>query len=245
MSPIHTRNHGKRYRYYASNKGDGSKEPALRLPAGDLDHAVRSGLRSLLADAKRISQLDVEPAQHASLIASFGALASSIGGLGIGELRKLLVQAQLRVTVTGDAVRAEIDLASISAWVGVDLDVHEVIAIPIAASRSTWGHEPRLRLDPPTGAPAGDHNLIQLIVRGFNARDQLLAMSREDTKAMPVTQHRHLERTARLAYIAPDIVTAILDGRQPKLVTARFLSRLGALPLAWPDQRKLLGFVPT
>lgn len=58
---------------------------------------------------------------------------------------------------------------------------------------------------------------------------------------MPVTQHRHLERTARLAYIAPDIVNAIHDGRQPRQVTARFLSRLGALPLAWRDQRKFQG----
>ena len=29
MSPYHTRNHGRRYSYYASNPGDGSKEPAL------------------------------------------------------------------------------------------------------------------------------------------------------------------------------------------------------------------------
>lgn len=60
MSPIHTRNHGKRYRYYASNKSDGSKEPALRLPAGDLDHAIRVGLRSYLADAQQISRLSVD-----------------------------------------------------------------------------------------------------------------------------------------------------------------------------------------
>lgn len=38
------------------------------------------------------------------------------------------------------------------------------------------------------------------------------------------------------------IIKAILDGRQPRQVTARFLSRLGALSLAWSDQRKLLGF---
>lgn len=244
MSPIHTRNHGKRYRYYASNKGDGSKEPALRLPAGDLDHAIRSGLRTFLADAHRISQLDVDPAQLAKLITSFGALASSLDCMVVAELRKLLLQAQLRVTVTDEAVTAEFDLASLAAWVGVEIEVREAITLPVAASHSSWGHEPRLRLDPPAGAPAGDPNLVQLIARGFTARDQLLAMARDDTLAMPVTQHRHLERTARLAYLAPDIIKAILDGRQPRQVTARSLSRLGALPLAWSDQRKFLGLRP-
>ena len=242
MSPIHTRNHGKRYRYYASHRGDGSKEPALRLPAGDLDNALRAGLRAFLGNAGRISQLDVDPAKRADLITSFGALASSIEGLAIAELRKLLQQVQLRVTVTRDALEAELDLAALAAWVGVDIDPAEPIALPVSASPSTWGHEPRLRLDPPAGVPSCDSNLIQLIARGFAARDQLLAMTEDAVRAMPGTQLRHLERIARLAYLAPDIIKAILDGQQPKQVTARFLSRLGALPLAWSDQRKMLHF---
>lgn len=57
MTPIHSRNHSKRYRYYASHKGDGTKVAALRLPAGDLGHCVRSALRSFLSDAQQISQL--------------------------------------------------------------------------------------------------------------------------------------------------------------------------------------------
>ena len=242
MSPIHTHNHGKRYRYYASHKGDGSKEPALRLPAGDLDHTVRTEMRSFLADAQRVSKLNVDPAQHANLIASFSALAGNLDGMAVVELHKLLHQAQLRVTVTREAVRAEFDLASLAAWVGVDLDEHRTIALSIATSRATWGHEPRLRLDPPAGAPANDPHLVQLIARGFAARDQLLAMTEDDVRDMPTTQLRHLERIARLAYLAPDIIKTILDGRQPRQVTARVLSRLGALPLAWSDQRKMLGF---
>ena len=59
---------------------------------------------------------------------------------------------------------------------------------------------------------------------------------------MPATQYRHLERTARLAYLAPDIVRAIVDGRQPKSLSARTLARLGSLPLSWSEQREMLGF---
>lgn len=242
MSPIHTRNHGKRYRYYASHRGDGSKAPALRLPAGDLDHAVRSALGAFLNDAQQISQLAVDPAQHANLITSFGALAHSLDGMAIPELRKLLQQAELKVAVSRDAVSVHFNLAALAVWVGVDLDEHRTLSLSIATSQTTWGHEPRLKLDAPAGAPANDPNLVQLVARGFSARDQLLAMTQDAVRAMPGTQLRHLERIARLAYLAPDIVKAILDGRQPRQVTARYLSRLGALPLAWSEQRRMLGF---
>jgi site-specific DNA recombinase len=218
MSPIHTRNHGMRYRYYASHEGDGSKEPALRLPASGFDHAIRTALQSFLADAHRISKLDVHPVCHADLISSFGALAPRVDGTAIAELRKLLQQAQLRVSVSREAVRAKFDLASLAEWVGVDLGESQNIVLSIAASQTTWGHEPRLRLDPPIGTPANDPKLVQLLARGFAARDQLLAMTQEEVRAMPDTQPRHLERVARLAYLAPGIT------------------------LAWSDQHKILGF---
>jgi len=46
---------------------------------------------------------------------------------------------------------------------------------------------------------------------------------------------------AALGCLAPDIVTAIVEGRQPASLTARRLQDID-LPLAWPDQRALLGF---
>ena len=87
-----------------------------------------------------------------------------------------------------------------------------------------------------------DARLVELVARGFASRDQLLAMSDDDVSAMQVTQYRHLERTARLAYLAPDIVRAILEGRQPKALNARTLARLGLLPLCWSEQKAMLGF---
>ncbi len=67
-------------------------------------------------------------------------------------------------------------------------------------------------------------------------------MTPEKISTTPPAQLRHIERTARLSYLAPDIIRAILDGRQPRQVTARTLSRIGALPLSWAKQRKMLGF---
>ncbi len=51
-----------------------------------------------------------------------------------------------------------------------------------------------------------------------------------------------VSRTLTLAFISPDIVAAILAGRQPVELTAERLKRLQALPADWAGQRRLLGF---
>ncbi len=51
-----------------------------------------------------------------------------------------------------------------------------------------------------------------------------------------------VSRTLPLAFLAPDMVVAILEGRQPPDVTTEWLKRLPHLPYAWDRQRRLLGF---
>lgn len=50
-------------------------------------------------------------------------------------------------------------------------------------------------------------------------------------------------RLVRLQYLAPDIVAAILDGRQPPSLGRHQLLEC-ALPTDWALQRRLLGFPP-
>jgi site-specific DNA recombinase len=45
-----------------------------------------------------------------------------------------------------------------------------------------------------------------------------------------------------LAFLAPDIVEAILAGTQPVELTAETLTRHADLPLSWADQKRSLGF---
>ena len=52
----------------------------------------------------------------------------------------------------------------------------------------------------------------------------------------------YFTRLLRLSYLAPDITEAILDGRQPRDLTAEELLAHSRLPLAWHDQRTVLGF---
>ena len=52
----------------------------------------------------------------------------------------------------------------------------------------------------------------------------------------------YFTRLVRLSYLAPDITQALLDGRQPRDLTPEKLLDHSRLPLAWHDQRIVLGF---
>ncbi len=53
----------------------------------------------------------------------------------------------------------------------------------------------------------------------------------------------YLSRLLRLPSLAPDIVTAIINGKHPLELSAKRLMRLTLqLPTDWAEQRKLLGF---
>jgi hypothetical protein len=53
----------------------------------------------------------------------------------------------------------------------------------------------------------------------------------------------YLYSLLRLPRLAPDITTAIINGRNPPHLNAQTLMRLTPrLPAAWAEQRKLLGF---
>lgn len=51
----------------------------------------------------------------------------------------------------------------------------------------------------------------------------------------------HVRRLLRLAYLGPEIVEAIAEGRQPRSLTVKRL--LQGISLAWSDQRNELGFM--
>jgi site-specific DNA recombinase len=52
-----------------------------------------------------------------------------------------------------------------------------------------------------------------------------------------------MSRISPLAFLAPDIVKAMLDSRQPFELTVAPLKRTNELRLSWARQRETLGFV--
>ncbi len=86
--------------------------------------------------------------------------------------------------------------------------------------------------------------LIRTITR---AQDWFARLSSGETiKQLATDEHvttSFISRTVRLAFLAPDITLSILEGRQPEgLNVTRLLRDSDQLPLAWDDQRAMLGF---
>ena len=51
-----------------------------------------------------------------------------------------------------------------------------------------------------------------------------------------------MSRVLRLAFLAPNIVEAILEGTQPVTLSTKRQLLHQNLPFRWSDQRRLLGF---
>ena len=97
----------------------------------------------------------------------------------------------------------------------------------------------------PGRAARPDPTLLKLIARAHAFRDKLVqgaSASLADIARRESLTGSYFTRLIRLAYLAPDITTAILEGRQPRDLTAQTLLDHSRLPLAWPEQRSLLGF---
>ena len=88
--------------------------------------------------------------------------------------------------------------------------------------------------------------LLRIVARAHDIQTRLI----EDTSLTVHDVAREERVTAaylyillRLRWLAPDITTAIVNGRQPLRLNAKNLMRLTAhLPGDWAEQRELLGF---
>jgi DNA-directed RNA polymerase specialized sigma24 family protein len=83
--------------------------------------------------------------------------------------------------------------------------------------------------------------LIKAVARAYTWHERLL--SGEKTSLQAIAQEhgvmpRYVRRILRCAFLAPDLVEAILQGRQPPELT---LFQLCALPFDWSEQRKEFG----
>jgi hypothetical protein len=88
-----------------------------------------------------------------------------------------------------------------------------------------------------------DPSLIKAIARAHAWFEDLKkGLSYKDIASRDEIDQRHVARTVRLAFLAPDITRAILSGREPSGLTSQALVRITHLPADWNEQLNLLGF---
>ena len=238
MSPTYAVKETRRYRYYVSRAGAGESLPndrKVRVPAGELESLVIKQLAERLRSDSFIAT-EGSSAQIQEGRAELRLLAAQLEQGSMPERRAWLLAQQVAVELGSGKIRIGLDLPS------AGLHPPSRATFVIDAKLVDRGSDLRLTL-----APDGSHHLrkpdavlLKLLTHAFTARDALIS-----SKPDPLTSDYsplHRNRLARLSYLAPDIVSAIIEGRQPPSLSGRRLLRAADLPLDWQGQRALLGF---
>ena len=124
---------------------------------------------------------------------------------------------------------------------GNDRERHPtVLTIPARLKRT--GIEMRLVVEDGSEPANVDPVLVRLLVRAHAIRSRLLeepSLPLKEIAAEEGISSSYVTRLLRLAFLAPDIVTAILNGKHPPQLTANRLMDDTRLPLDWVAQREL------
>jgi len=158
---------------------------------------------------------------------SDGEVADELPGFSIPEQRKVLIDRAIKV-----------QLGKTELHLNIDDEAQPVVSLPVRMVRR--GAELKVVFESRVPQRAPDPVLLKLVAMAMSARKSLCS-----SKANQLTSQysrRYLWQLLRISFLAPDILTAIIEGRQPPSLTGRRLLRVTDLPLDWAGQRRVLGF---
>ena len=260
MTPSHAGKKSTHYRYYVSGslitKDRTETSAGLRIPAVEIEQLVSSRVHRWLLDPASIYKSTAAWLRDSSMQQRLVARAADIGKhwpeLSVARKRAVLAALIERIEVRVDQIDihlrplrlcALLDLPATPAQDVNDYEI-ELLSVPVRLRRS--GREIRMMINgTDLFAAKPDARLIKLLLR---ARRFHATLVNSECASFAVLADRegvsrsYFTRLVRLSYLAPDITQAILDGRQPPDLTAEKLLEHSRLPLAWHDQRTLLGF---
>jgi DNA invertase Pin-like site-specific DNA recombinase len=261
FTPTHAVKAGKRYRYYVSQAAiqqhRGSKRLPSRIPAHEIEAAVSSRLRAFLTSAKEIVdtlgsdgkgaasvqnliiaaqrsakdlQTESTHKQREFLQAVITALVVHEASIEIKLNRRNLIQQLATGCVNGLASR-------------IPASGNDTLSLVVDGRVKRCGGEMRLIL-------RGEHNeparvvpsMIKAVARAHHWRDLIVKGNSTGGRGLAKRfgfDERYISAIVRCAFLAPDIVEAILNGRQPANLTLAKLTT--PLPMDWGEQRRMLG----
>ena len=253
MTPSHAQRGKKRYRYYVTRHEEVDSTPAWRVNAYDLEQLICEHVAARLDDKRFVAGLgdpgksDAAAMQRSLELAN--EVARSITQAKQAERANTLAQIIDRVDLETDHIAVKLDRSGIAQAFGIQHLVlsDDSLTITIPAIRVRRGHQQRLIIpgkDDPSRQPARrDEKLIALVAEAFAARRLVEDRTGMSLAAIAAGQGKcrtRMGRMLRLSCLAPDIVTTIVEGRQPAALTVQSLSQID-LPLDWQAQRNALG----
>ena len=266
LTPTHAVKKGTRYRYYVSKSliiGTAKDRPkGRRIPAANLESLVITRLRTFLSDQGAI--LDAISDEHADgagqkrLIARGRQIAEELGTLPPHQIRAMLVALLSRVNIRPDRVEITVRRGRLVELLGAqpfeattqggksDKESEDVPTLTVRARLQRVGREMRMLVENADDQTMADPGLLRIVARGHDIQECLM---QNNDLTVHVIAHRervsanYVYRLLRLPTLAPDIITAIVNGKNPPQLTAKKLMRLTPqIPEDWAEQRKLLGF---
>ena len=265
LTPTYAVKKGTRYRYYISaplmREARSDRSVGWRIPAGDLEGLVINRLRAFLADPTAILDADNEPhsgSGQSQLIKRSRQIADELGAGTPDKIKTTLLALLCRVAVTPDRLEINISrrrLTELLAGQSIDLTTRQqtpdrnsddVVTLAAPAHLKRVGREMRMLVENTTEPTATDPSLLRIIARAQDIQGRLsenTQLTVHDIAREERVTAAYLYTLLRLPWLAPDIITAVVNGRQPRHLNAKTLMRKASrLPANWAEQRALLGF---
>jgi hypothetical protein len=261
----HTVKNGRRYRYYFLQKpslDSDRQSKAMRLPAYDVERQVSAKLESFLRSKDQVlAELAIaqdHPDTARDLLTAATKQAEKLSEGPLDEARDFLRTVVCRVIVRPDKIDMELGRRELRAsltenqsgthprLIQQPASPEDLICLSIEARLKRFGGEMRLVVNPDSLPAQQMTPLLKAITRAHRWRQGILAgesLKRTVAAKQLGLNEQYLRRVLGCAFLAPDIVEAILDGRYPSNLSVRKLSHR-QLPLNWAEQRIRLGFPP-
>jgi hypothetical protein len=262
MTPSHASKKGIRYRYYISKSlTTNSKDEhpdAQRIPAILVEDLVIKRIKDFLKEPKGLSQNLPKAYQSAAFQIHLDEGAEKL----LAKLEQnlapcwsdLVLNFLTRVQIHRDRIEMQLSseafaqaifgdkAASVSDDYGAE--AHE-ITLTISAALKRTGKELRFVISGAADQSIPDQSLIRLLQRARalqSAIEKSGSASIEEIGSSQNMTPSYATRLMRLNFLAPDIVAAVFDGKQPVEVSAKKLMKDTRYPLDWHEQRIALGF---
>jgi DNA invertase Pin-like site-specific DNA recombinase len=253
LTPSHAVKRGRRYRYYVSRAFfDGTAEQAergWRLSAQEIEHVVAAAAVSILQDPAAIAgalrEAEVPVGDVSPALARAAELSRRLAS--DTERACMIVELVERVELQQSGMCLTIKLASLTTdGFKANASALPMITRAIPLQMKRRGVETRLVIEG-AGSPSPnvDQALIKAVARAHQWFADLVsgrAASITEIASRDGVASQYVGNLLPLAFLASDIVDAIVAGRQPIDLTAKTLIHRIDLPLDWMAQKKMLGF---
>ena len=264
LTPTYAIKKGTRYRYYVSSslvrEAKGNRTGRWRIPAGDLEGLVVNRLRRFFADPTAL--LDITDTRSGlgkrQLIEHGRQVAEELGADTPDKAKATLMALTCRITIHSDRIDIALSrerIAALLAGASIDLAAQPQIAVPAPDDLMTLraparlqriGRGMRMIVEGVNDKAEVDPSLLRVLTRAHNIQERLSQdtdLTVHDVAREERVTAAYIYALLRLPWLAPDITTAIVNGRQPHQLSAKTLMRRASrLPADWAEQRALLGF---